>query len=521
MIDGTGAGITIPSHDVLVHVPAALITACIPPNPILKALRLRADANLYKIRTCRSIAGLKRELDAYAAPTDTSTGMPSIGAGGQLVVPGLTTPRPTPYRYSTLIERAKQMVQLAQQVEIAMLSAIETANAESYTLLKARQDVQHTFAGVTLQDLRLAQAQTQVELAALQRDRAGLQARTYQEWLGAGLNDLEKAMVALYIVGAAAQAVSAAAAPWLSTKDPWSVALAATASVAGATAAAAQGAANVVSIYANLERRKQEWTLARDLARQDVAIGNQQLRVAQDGVRVSTQERVIAQLEADNAARTVDFLSTKFTNVELYDWMAGVLQGVYRFFLQQATSMAQLAQTSWRSSGRRPPRRSSRPTTGTPPAQAGSNAQAPDRRGLTGSARLLQDIYQLDQYAFDTNKRKLQLTKTISLAQLAPLEFQRFRETGVMTFATPMELFDRDFPGHYLRLVQRVRTSVIALIPPATGIRATLTSAQLSRTVTGGDMFQTVRIQHGPESVALTSPPTRPACSSWTRSRRC
>jgi hypothetical protein len=42
---------------------------------------------------------------------------------------------------------------------------------------------------------------------------------------------------------------------------------------------------------------------------------------------------------------------------------------------------------------------------------------------------LLQDIYQLDQYAFDTNKRKLQLTKTISLARLSPAEFQRFRET--------------------------------------------------------------------------------------------
>src|SRR5262249_37686991 len=74
-------------------IPAAILTACIPPNPMLRALRLRADANLYKIRTCRNIAGLNRELEAYAAPTDTSTGMPSIGAGGALVVPGLNAPR--------------------------------------------------------------------------------------------------------------------------------------------------------------------------------------------------------------------------------------------------------------------------------------------------------------------------------------------------------------------------------------------------------------------------------------------
>jgi hypothetical protein len=42
-----------------------------------------------------------------------------------------------------------------------------------------------------------------------------------------------------------------------------------------------------------------------------------------------------------------------------------------------------------------------------------------------------------------------------------------------MPFATPMEMFDRDFPGHYLRLIRRVRASVIALVPPAQGIRAT------------------------------------------------
>jgi hypothetical protein len=136
----------------------------------------------------------------------------------------------------------------------------------------------------------------------------------------------------------------------------------------------------------------------------------------------------------------------------------------------------------------------------------GADGNVPDRRGLTGSARLLQDIFRLDQHAFETDRRKLQLTKTISLAQLAPVEFQRFRETGVMLFATPMEMFDRDFPGHYLRLIKRVRVSVIALIPPTQGIRATLSTAGASRVVIGEPGFQTVVVNHGPQSVALTSP---------------
>ena len=224
-------------------------------------------------------------------------------------------------------------------------------------------------------------------------------------------------------------------------------------------------------------------------------------------MRVVGQERAIAELQSDHAKEIADFLDNKFTSVELYDWMSGILEGVYAFFLQQATAIARLAENQLAFERQE-----------TPPAYIQSDYwlapgngtvaddQSVDRRGLTGSARLLRDIYQLDQYAFETGKRKLQLTRTISLARLAPAEFQRFRETGVMNFATPMELFDRDFPGHYLRLIKRVRTSVIALIPPAEGIRATLSTTGLSRVVIGGPLFQTTLVNTGPQSVALTSP---------------
>src|SRR5262249_13185574 len=120
--------------------PSIRFDFCIPPNPILNALRLRAEANLHKIRTCRNIAGLKRQLDPYAAPTDTVSGLPTIGAGGQLILSGTSVIRPSLYRYATLIERAKQLVQLAAQIEAAMFSTIEKRDAEAYTLLKARQE---------------------------------------------------------------------------------------------------------------------------------------------------------------------------------------------------------------------------------------------------------------------------------------------------------------------------------------------------------------------------------------------
>ena len=66
-----------------------------------------------------------------------------------------------------------------------------------------------------------------------------------------------------------------------------------------------------------------------------------------------------------------------------------------------------------------------------------------------------------------------------------PLELQRLHTTGVTTFSTPADLFERDFPGHYLRLTQPVSVSLVALVPPTEGIHVTLTSSGISRVVIG------------------------------------
>ena len=63
--------------------------------------------------------------------------------------------------------------------------------------------------------------------------------------------------------------------------------------------------------------------------------GTQQIKIANDRVRIVGQERKIAEMQVDHAKEVVDFLANKFTNVELYDWMSGIMEGVYSFFLQQ------------------------------------------------------------------------------------------------------------------------------------------------------------------------------------------
>ena len=177
--------------------------------------------------------------------------------------------------------------------------------------------------------------------------------------------------------------------------------------------------------------------------------------------------------------------------------MSGVLQSVYGFFLQQATAVAAIANYQLAFQRQEASTSFIQADYWTAPHQA-TQGPTPSRRTAAAPPVLrgcCKTSISSIRYAFQTEKRKLQLSTTISLAQLDPYQFQRFRETGVLSFVLPMQLFDREFPGHYLRLIRRVRTSVVALVPPTRGIRATLANTGVTRVVVGGDLYQSVIVR--------------------------
>jgi Tc toxin complex TcA C-terminal TcB-binding domain len=491
------------------------------PNPVPIALQNHASTNLLKLRNGLNIAGAQRS----ATP-----GIASSGAG-QLALQTMPAAQPTPYRYATLIERAKQLNQLAQQVENSYFAALQQRDAETYNLLKANHDLELAGANVALQALQLAEASDGVILAADQNTRVQTQFNTYASWINAGPLQSEQDMIEQYksanearnwaeglgVAMTAAQGLLTASSGGflgLGISAGYAPALVLSALAGGKAAAdiAADNAstqAQIDSANASFERRLQEWQFQRSLAANDLTISKDQITLANDKVAIVNQQSTIVTIQDAHARAIVNFLSTKFTNVELYEWMSGVLGGVYRYFLQQSTAIAQLAEKQLSFERQQPGLALIKADYWQPPFQPSTAADAggpADRQGLTGSARLIEDITQLDQYAFLTDSRKLQLTKTISLARLVPFEFQQFRETGVLSFVTPQTLFDRDFPGHYLRLIKRVRTSLVALVPPNQGIKASLSTTGISRVTLGGDVFQTVSVQRKPESIALTSP---------------
>src|SRR5262249_38142944 len=93
------------------------------------------------------------------------------------------------------------------------------------------------------------------------------------------------------------------------------------------------------------------------------------------------------------------------------------------------------------------------------------------------------------------------------LAPLSPVDVQQFRQTGMLPFATPIEVFERGLPGLYLATIHQVRVSVIALVSPEQGIRAWLSNGGTSRiVVSDGGVFRTETLVRPAETLAFTAP---------------
>jgi peptidoglycan hydrolase-like protein with peptidoglycan-binding domain len=466
------------------------------PIPQLAVLQGRAGNQLTKLRQDRNIAGLPRT---------------------RAVSSGDPIRQPTPYRFKVLLARAQQLAQQATSLEGEYLTALEKYDNKTLQLADAQNAAAVAAAQLTVHEAQVQQATDAVAAAQAQQAKAAGAVSTLSANITAAPNQYEQNLMDNYSdmrnaqdVIATGEFVSSIGQAAASVSAPWQIA-GAVLEYAGATVKFGgqiwlneiQKSMQENQLRASIENRKQEWQIQLASAQQDVLVAAAQVKTANDQVTIAQAEQTVAGLQADQAKATLDLLASQFTSPGMYKWLSDTLGGVYRYFLQQATATARLAQAQLAFERAEPARvliRSDywQPLTAPPGG---------DARGLTGAERLAEDLSKLDQYAFSSDSRRLNVTQTLSLAALAPVEFLDFRATGQISFTTPTALFDRDFPGHYQRLIRQVRLSVVALVPPARGIRATLASYGISRVTTAASgMFSEVLLRRDPSVVALTSP---------------
>jgi len=235
---------------------------------------------------------------------------------------------------------------------------------------------------------------------------------------------------------------------------------------------------------------------------------------AQRRFSIAQARQEIAELKRGFALDSVQFLSNKFLNGAMYAWMIKTIREQYRTRLNYSIAASYMTE-----------RALAFEIQNTKLDVIRFDYFNPSRDGLLGATQLQTDLATLEQTHLRLSQRKLQLSKTLSLAQLFPVEFQRFKQTGQLPFSTAsgswtnpdsrsendfsLELFDRDFPGHYMRLIKSIKVSVIALVPPISGIKASLRNSGISSAVIGppyAQQYEEITIRRKPDAIALTAP---------------
>jgi hypothetical protein len=204
-----------------------------------------------------------------------------------------------------------------------------------------------------------------------------------------------------------------------------------------------------------------------------------QIEAARLRQAIAERERDNHDLQVDQARGADEFLHTKYTNDQLFDWMLRQLATVYFQSYQLAYDMALKAQKCFQLE------------IGDPSATFVEFGYWDSlKKGLLAGDKLANDVRRMESAFLERSKREFEITKHVSLAQVAPLSLLALKESGSCHVQLPEWLFDLDYPGHYRRRIKSVSMSIPCIVGPYTSVNCTLSMTnngiRLSEDQSGG-----------------------------------
>lgn len=448
------------------------------------------DSRLYNLRHQLTIDGLPMTVPLYAPPVNPTVLMTQSVQGGSLIgtSSGMTVTVP-PYRFTTMLQSARAAVSTLSQFGQTLLSYYERKDA---------MDLQELDAQLALNISAFTLTLGQNAIDALDQDKTVLEAsrsmaqQRYDHYFGLYTNGVSAGETSAMVLRDSASASMTAASPLLTAgmamrtipnifgladggEDIGAPTLAA-GIVLQLTGEITGLAAQQTEISESYRRRSEEWQMQYQQAQSEINTLNAQLdalAVRRQGAVTSLQ---LAQAQQNNLKSTLSFLTTRFTQSSLYNWLTGQLSALYYQAYDAVLSLCLSAQACWQ-------------------YEMGdmtstfiqTGAWNDSYHGLLVGETLALNLQQLESAWLSRNARRMELTKTISLKQLDSDAFTSLVTDGTTTFSLNESLFDNDYPGHYLRQIKFVTVSLPALVGPYQDVRMTLTQSG-SRTLLKADI---------------------------------
>jgi len=460
---------------------------CVPSNPKLQTYFDTIDDRLFKIRNCMNIEGEVEQLPLFDPPIDPALLVRAAAMGLDIgsILSDLSAPLPF-HRFMPMLQKATEVANEVKSLGGQLLSALEKKDAETMAALRASHETSLLSAVKNVKKQQLDDAK--LAKTALEKGRAVTQAKydyyASREYTNAHedsqISSTRTAMILKTAAGVLHE-VGAASSYSLPTLEigPTGMGVHGTASfsglhlggsiaqvAAGMTIAseALQAGGSIAGIQGSFDRRRDEWSFQQDLAKKELAQIDKQLASADIKIAIAQLELDNQQLQIDHAKKIEDTLRTKYTNVELYQWMLTQISATYYQAYKLAYDLAKRAERCYRYE------------LGVPSSsfiQFGYWDSL--RRGLLAGEQLALDLKRLDAAYLAADRRDFELTRQVSLVLHDPAAFVRLRETGSCVVDLPEELFDSDYPGHYFRRLKTVSLTLPCVAGPYTPINCTLT----------------------------------------------
>ncbi|MGB4069894.1 MAG: neuraminidase-like domain-containing protein [Nitrospira sp.] len=464
---------------------------CIPPNDKLLGYWDTVEDRLFKIRHCMSIEGIVRQLPLFEPPIDPGMLVRARAAGVDLVsaLADLNAPLPH-YRFNVMLQKAYAFNQTVRGLGGALLSALEKKDAEELAALRSTQEVALL---ETIREVKkLAVEEAQHTLVAAERSLTVIEQRRdyYQGLITNRRLEEEKQQVKMLRRSRDSQLAAAALAFIGSSVSPIpAITTGASGAmgtpVATATVTDGQGlakgfdllgqAASLIAaqfsadatlsgLAAGFARRNEDWEHQLTAANREIKQIEKQIEAGK--VRVAMAERDLENHERqiEQAWTVREFMESKFTNVELYQWMVGQLSSLYFQSYQLAYDLGKQTERAYRHE------------LALPESTFISFGYWDSlKKGLLAGELLQLSLERMDKSYLENNRREYELTKHVSLALLDPVALLKLQTDGTCEFSIPESLFDLEYPGHYLRRIKSVSISIPCVTGPYTSVPARLT----------------------------------------------
>jgi hypothetical protein len=216
--------------------------------------------------------------------------------------------------------------------------------------------------------------------------------------------------------------------------------------------------------YEEHDRRWDDWQLQKRLATNELKQIDKQIIAAQIRLALAEKERDNHAVQVQQSREVKDFLSSKFSNQELYGWMVSQTSAIYFQSYKLAYDLAKRCEKAYQ--------RESGEYSSTYIAYGYFDSM---KKGLMSGERLHHDLQRMEFDYLNNNRREYEITKHVSLSVLDPVALLNLQTEGECEFSIPEAYFDIDYPGHYFRRIKSIDVSIPCVTGPYTSVPARLT----------------------------------------------